>query len=126
MLEETGLIYEVGRWALHKAIEDYLRWRAADLAVVPIAVNVSPLQLRNRGFIDEIKQIIDLDAEAAAGLEVEITESLIMEDVEHTIASLAIRAMGVRIAIDDFGTAFSSLSCLSKLPLDTLKIAAHA
>jgi EAL domain-containing protein (putative c-di-GMP-specific phosphodiesterase class I) len=123
ILEETGLIYEVGRWALRKAIEDYLRWRAAGLAAVRIAVNVSPLQLRNRGFIAEIEQAIGIDAHAPAGLELEITESLIMEDVKHNIASLqAIRAMGVTIAIDDFGTGFSSLAYLSKLPVDTLKI----
>jgi diguanylate cyclase (GGDEF)-like protein/PAS domain S-box-containing protein len=123
ILEETGLIYEVGRWALRQAIADYLRWRAAGLAAVRIAVNVSPLQLRNPGFIAEIRQAIGIDAQAAAGLELEITESLIMEDVKHSIASLqAIRAMGVSIAIDDFGTGFSSLSYLSKLPVDTLKI----
>jgi diguanylate cyclase (GGDEF)-like protein/PAS domain S-box-containing protein len=123
ILEETGLIHEVGRWALRQAIEDYLRWRSAGLAAVRIAVNVSPLQLRNRDFIDEIKQAIGIDARAAAGLELEITESLIMEDVKHNIASLqAIRAMGITIAIDDFGTGFSSLSHLSKLPVDTLKI----
>ena len=123
VLEETGLIHEVGRWAMRKAIEDYLRWRAAGLKGVPIAVNVSPLQLRNRGFVDEIRQSISVDAHAAAGLELEITESLIMEDVKHSIASLkTIRTMGIGIVIDDFGTGFSSLSYLSKLPLDTLKI----
>lgn len=123
ILEETGLIYDVGRWALRQAIADYLRWRVAGLPAVRIAVNVSPLQLRNRGFIDEIKQVIGIDAQAAAGLELEITESLIMEDIKHNIASLqAIRAMGVSIAIDDFGTGFSSLSYLAKLPVDTLKI----
>ena len=123
ILEETGLIYDVGRWALRQAIADYLRWRAAGLPAVRIAVNVSPLQLRNRGFIAEIEQAIGIDAHAAAGLELEITESLIMEDVKHSIASLqAIRAMGVSIAIDDFGTGFSSLSYLAKLPVDTLKI----
>jgi diguanylate cyclase (GGDEF)-like protein len=123
ILEETGLIYDVGRWALRKAIEDYLRWRAAGLAAVRISVNVSPLQLRNRGFVAEIQQAIGIDPHAAAGLELEITESLIMEDVKRNIASLqAIRDMGVRIAIDDFGTGFSSLSHLSKLPVDTLKI----
>jgi diguanylate cyclase (GGDEF)-like protein/PAS domain S-box-containing protein len=123
ILEETGLINEVGRWALRKAIADYLRWRTAGLAAVRIAVNVSPLQLRNRGFIAEINQAIGIDAPAAAGLELEITESVIMEDVKHSIATLqAIRAMGVTIAIDDFGTGFSSLSSLAKLPVDTLKI----
>jgi diguanylate cyclase (GGDEF)-like protein len=123
ILEETGLIYEVGRWALRKAVEDYLRWRVMGLTAVPVAVNVSPLQLRDRGFIAEIKEVVGINAKAAAGLELEITESLIMEDIKHNIASLqAIRDMGVSIAIDDFGTGFSSLSYLSKLPVNTLKI----
>jgi len=123
VLEETGLIHEVGRWALRKAIEDYLRWRAAGLAAVRIAVNVSPLQLRSRGFIPEIEELISVDARAAAGLELELTESLVMQDVKHSIASLhAIRGMGVSVAIDDFGTGFSSLSYLARLPVDTLKI----
>jgi EAL domain-containing protein (putative c-di-GMP-specific phosphodiesterase class I) len=123
ILEETGLIHEVGRWALRRALADYLRWRSAGLAAVRIAVNVSPLQLRNRGFIAEIVQAIGIDAQAAAGLELEITESLIMEDVKRNIASLqAIRALGVTIGIDDFGTGFSSLAYLAKLPVDTLKI----
>ena len=123
ILEETGLIHEVGRWALRKAIADYLRWRTAGLPAVRIAVNVSPLQLRHRGFIAEIEQAIGIDAQAVAGLELEITENMIMEDVKQSIASLqAIRAMGVSIAIDDFGTGFSSLGYLSKLPVDTLKI----
>src|SRR6202789_445524 len=123
MLEETGLIYEVGRWALGKTIEDYLRWRKAGLPVVRVAVNVSPLQLRDRHFIDDIEQAIGNDPETAKGLELEITESMIMEDVDYSIAALRkIRSMGVTIAIDDFGTGFSSLSYLSKLPLDTLKI----
>ncbi|NQU40249.1 MAG: EAL domain-containing protein [Lentisphaerae bacterium] len=123
VLEETGLIHEVGRWALRKAMSDYLRWRAAGLAAVRLAVNVSPQQLRNTNFVDEIRQVVALDAHAADGLELEITESLIMDDVALSIASLqAIRALGVTIAIDDFGTGYSSLSYLSKLPIDTLKI----
>jgi EAL domain-containing protein (putative c-di-GMP-specific phosphodiesterase class I)/GGDEF domain-containing protein len=129
ILEETGLIHEVGRWALGKALEDYQRWRRAKLPAVRIAVNVSPLQLRSRSFVREIEQAIYAAAdaagvlEAACGLELELTESLIMENVTHSIASLsAIRALGITIAIDDFGTGFSSLSYLSKLPVDTLKI----
>jgi EAL domain-containing protein (putative c-di-GMP-specific phosphodiesterase class I) len=123
ILEQTGLIHKVGRWALRQAIKDYLGWRAAGLPVVRIAVNVSPLQLRDRGFIAEVRQAISIDAQAAAGLELEITESLIMENVEHSIASLrALRDMGISIAIDDFGTGFSSLSYLSKFSVDSLKI----
>jgi diguanylate cyclase (GGDEF)-like protein/PAS domain S-box-containing protein len=123
ILEETGLIQEVGRWALNEAVADYGRWRKTGLRAVPIAVNVSPLQLRDRGFVPEIEHALAGDPQAAAGLELEITESVIMEDVRFSIASLrAIRALGVRIAIDDFGTGFSSLSYLARLPVHTLKI----
>jgi diguanylate cyclase (GGDEF)-like protein/PAS domain S-box-containing protein len=123
VLEESGLIHEVGRWALQQAISDYLRWRSLGLTAVRVSVNVSALQLRNRSFIDEVKQAIGVDPAAAAGLELEITESVIMEDVRHTADSLrSIRAMGVSIAIDDFGTGFSSLAYLSRLSADTLKI----
>ena len=123
ILEDTGLIKEVGLWALHTALAEHLRWRSAGLPALRIAVNVSALQLRSRGFVAEIAQIVASSPNAAAGLELEITESLIMEDVKHSAVTLrAIRAMGVRIAIDDFGTGFSSLSYLSKLPVDTLKI----
>jgi len=123
ILEETGLIYEVGRWALHRAIGDYLRWIRAGLAAVRIAVNVSPQQLRHRDFVGEIKLAVGSDPATAAGLELEITESMVMQDFKHNIVSLhAIRALGVCVAIDDFGTGFSSLSYLAKLPVDTLKI----
>lgn len=123
ILEETGMIHEVGQWALLQALNDNLRWRAAKLSPVRIAVNVSPLQLRHRGFVDQVRKAVGLDPLAATGLELEITESLIMEDVNRNIASLnEIRALGVTIAIDDFGTGFSSLSYLAKLPVDTLKI----
>ena len=123
ILEDTGLIHDVGRWALRQTIEDYQRWRNDGLPAVRIAVNVSPLQLRDSNFVADIQQAISVAAEAAAGLQLEITESLIMQDVNHSIVSLlAIRALGVTIAIDDFGTGFSSLNYLAKLPVDTLKI----
>lgn len=123
ILEETGLIYDVGRWALRNALETHLRWRNEGRPAICIAVNVSPLQLRHRDFVSRIRRAISIDPDAAAGLELELTESLVMEDIKHSIASLhAIREMGVTIAIDDFGTGFSSLSYLAKLPVDTLKI----
>jgi diguanylate cyclase (GGDEF)-like protein/PAS domain S-box-containing protein len=123
ILEETGLIHEVGRWALNHAMDDYLRWRSAGLPVVRIAVNLSPPQLRHRDFVAEVRRIVGMGENAAAGLEFELTESLIMEDVQLSINNLqALRVMGVRVAIDDFGTGFSSLSYLSKLPIDTVKI----
>jgi diguanylate cyclase (GGDEF)-like protein/PAS domain S-box-containing protein len=123
ILEETGLMHDVGRWALNEAVTTYRRWHQSGMKAVCIAVNVSPMQLRNRGFVAEIRQAIEDDPMAAAGLELELTESLIMEDVRVSIASLrAVRALGVRIAIDDFGTGFSSLSYLARLPVHTLKI----
>jgi diguanylate cyclase (GGDEF)-like protein len=123
ILEDTGLIHDVGRWALRKAVEDHQRWRTEGSPAVRIAVNVSPLQLRNQNFVAELQEAISAAPEAAAGLQLEITESVIMQDVNHSIGSLlAIRALGVTIAIDDFGTGFSSLSYLAKLPVDTLKI----
>jgi EAL domain-containing protein (putative c-di-GMP-specific phosphodiesterase class I) len=123
VLEEIGLIHEVGRWAMGQASLDYQRWHAAGLQPVRIAVNVSSLQLRNRAFCDEVRQLTESHDQAAVGLELEITESLIMEDVKHSISCLqTLRALGLTIAIDDFGTGFSSLSYLSKLPVDSLKI----
>lgn len=123
ILEETGLIYDVGRWALRQAIKDYLYWRKAGLTAVRIAVNVSPLQLRQSNFIAEIEQAIGVDADAAGALEVEITESVVMEDIKHSIDLLkTLRSMGISVAIDDFGTGFSSLGYLAKLPADHLKI----
>ncbi|MBA2239354.1 MAG: EAL domain-containing protein [Lysobacter sp.] len=123
ILEETGLIHEVGRWALHKAMQDRLCWLNAGFSAMRISVNVSALQLRDRGFVADIEDALGLDSRAAAGLELEITESMIMLDIERGIASLrAIREMGVSVALDDFGTGFSSLSYLARLPIDALKV----
>ncbi len=123
VLEETGLIHQVGAWALRRAMKDFLRWRNHGLRAVPIAVNVSPIQLRKRSFVEEIEQVLSTGFNAADGLELEITESVMMSSVMQTIDTLrAVRSLGVKIAIDDFGTGFSSLNYLSRLPVDILKI----
>ncbi|WP_052750145.1 EAL domain-containing protein [Arsukibacterium sp. MJ3] len=123
ILEETGLIHEVGRWALHQAITDNRHWRNTRPPALRIAVNVSALQLYRADFITEVEQAVALDTHAAQGLELEITESMLMTDISRNIASLKmIRNQGISIAIDDFGTGYSSLSYLAKLPVDTLKI----
>jgi diguanylate cyclase (GGDEF)-like protein len=123
VLEATGLIHDVGRWAIQQALQDYLRWRAAGLRAVPIAVNVSSLQLRSPSFVDEIAQAIGVESGAHEGLQLEITESMIMGDIEASIVTLQkIRSMGISIALDDFGTGFSSLSYLARLPVTTIKI----
>ena len=123
ILEQTGLINEVGRWAVQQAITDRLRWCQRGLPAVPIAVNVSQLQLRDPTFISQLRRAIAVAPGVAQGLELEITESMIMHDVDQSIASLkTIREMGISVSIDDFGTGFSSLGYLAKLPIDTLKI----
>jgi EAL domain-containing protein (putative c-di-GMP-specific phosphodiesterase class I) len=123
ILEETGLIYDVGLWALQQALQDFLRWHAVGLNMVRIAVNVSPLQMRPPGFVVAIEQIVAIDPRAAQGLARGITEGMVMADMTQAISSLhAIRGLGISIAIDDFGTGYSALDYLSKLPVDTLKI----
>jgi PAS domain S-box-containing protein/diguanylate cyclase (GGDEF)-like protein len=123
LLEETGLILEVGRWVLLKAREDYDSWRTAGIEAPRIAVNVSQFQLRQRDFVDVVREATASASTGIHGLDIEITESLIMSDVKGNIEKLhAIQQLGVTIALDDFGTGYSSLSYLAKLPVDYLKI----
>lgn len=123
VIEDSGLIHEVGAWAIRQAMLDSKRWREQGLPAVRIAVNVSPRQLRNPAFVPLVWRILAAAQQSAADLELEITESVIMDGIQQNIAVLqAIREMGVQIAIDDFGTGFSSLSYLARLPVDTLKI----
>ena len=123
LLEETGMILEVGHWAMFQALYDYGKWLSRGLNPPRIAVNVSPIQLRQKNFNDVVHDALMRHPESAHGLDLEITESLIMEDIEGNIDRLrAVKTMGVKIAIDDFGTGYSSLSYLARLPVDALKI----
>jgi diguanylate cyclase (GGDEF)-like protein len=122
LLEETGLILEVGSWALKQAVSDHRKWSANGLAIPRVAVNVSALQLRQRNFVATLEQALHEGAQPV-GLDLEITETLVMQDVEATTAKLkSARELGVQIAIDDFGTGYSSLAYLARLPVHTLKI----
>ncbi|CAA9890867.1 EAL domain-containing protein [Candidatus Methylobacter favarea] len=123
LLEETGLIIEAGRWALEKAVADSLVWQAKGFRSPRIAVNVSPIQLRQKDFVNTVASALSGAGKGMVELELEITESLIMQDIEANIQKLRrIREMNVEVSIDDFGTGYSSLSYLSKLPVNTLKI----
>jgi EAL domain-containing protein (putative c-di-GMP-specific phosphodiesterase class I) len=123
LLEETGMILEAGRWALAKAASDSLAWQSKGLRVLRIAVNVSPIQLQQKDFVGMVAQVISGAGNTAVELELEITESLIMQDIEANIQKLrGIREMGIEVAIDDFGTGYSSLSYIAKLPVNALKI----
>ena len=122
LMEETGLILEAGAWALSKAVGDYARWLALGLPAPRIAVNVSPIQLRKRDFLDTLQSAIR-GGPNPPGIDLEITESLIMEDIQSNIRKLKdVRDLGMEIAIDDFGTGYSSLGYLAKLPVQMLKI----
>jgi diguanylate cyclase (GGDEF)-like protein/PAS domain S-box-containing protein len=122
LLEENGMIVEVGEWALRQASLDRTRWLEQHLAAPRVAVNVSTVQLRRDDFVRSISQIVRLSG-AASGLDIEVTESILLSDVADNLVKLAaIRALGVGIALDDFGTGYSSLGYLAKLPVATLKI----
>lgn len=123
VLEETGMINELGLWALRCALTDYVKWSTAGLQPPRVAVNVSAIQLARKDFVREVRSVLDETAGKGDWLELEITESMLMEDIETSSAKLrAIRDMGVHITIDDFGTGHSSLAYLAKLPINTLKI----
>jgi len=123
LLEETGMILEVGTWAIRQALEDSRLWQAKPVRPPRIAVNVSPLQLQQKDFVDVVRQAVEQNVDGGRELDLEITESLIMQNVEGNVQKLrAIRDMGVNIAVDDFGTGYSSLGYLAKLPVNALKI----
>jgi len=123
LLEETGMIVEVGAWAMKRAVTQHEAWQAAGLQPPPIAVNVSQVQLKRKDFVTSVQQAIAIAGKPEHGLDLEITESMIMEDIESSIEKLKIiRALGVEISIDDFGTGYSSLRYLTRLPITALKI----
>jgi diguanylate cyclase (GGDEF)-like protein/PAS domain S-box-containing protein len=123
VLEETGLILGVGQWVIEEAIATYRDWRRRGLSTPRIAVNVSALQLREKDFAEKVRDALSGEAPEDCRLDLEITESLLMQDIAGSIQKLdAVRKLGVRISLDDFGTGHSSLGYLSRLPIDTLKI----
>ena len=122
VLEATQMIVEVGEWVLDQALEDARRWFDAGLQT-RVAINVSPWQLRRGNFADRVLARLNGRECFPGGLDLEITESALLQDPDETRRKLELlRVSGVGIAIDDFGTGYSSLSRLSMLPVDTLKI----
>ncbi len=123
ILEETGLILDVGQWVIGQSMKDYQSWCSKGLNPPPIAVNISALQLAQTDFIERLDEIILQDASQAPWLELEITETVIMEQLDDNVQKLhAVRERGMGISIDDFGTGYSSLRYMSKLPVTALKI----
>jgi diguanylate cyclase (GGDEF)-like protein len=122
LLEETGLITEIGRWVLERACAQGAEWREAGYPV-GIAVNVSARQLDRDEIVADVQHALSESGLGPSALTLEITETTLMRDAEDTVRRLtAIKALGVRVAIDDFGTGYSSLAHLRQFPVDALKI----
>lgn len=123
MAEENGLIVEIGRWVLEEACTQLMRWHKAGFDQLSVAVNISGRQFRQTRIPETVKEILDTTGLAAKFLELELTESLLVDDVEHAVETMyQLKDMGVKLVIDDFGTGYSSLSYLKQFPVDKLKI----
>jgi EAL domain-containing protein (putative c-di-GMP-specific phosphodiesterase class I) len=117
------MIVDAGRWVLAQAVSDYRKWVHQGLEPPPIAVNISALELRQNDFVDAVQRAISEVGSTTRAIDLEITESVLMEDIAQCLPKLeAVRALGVGIALDDFGTGYSSLSYVTRLPVTALKI----
>ncbi|MGE5546955.1 MAG: putative bifunctional diguanylate cyclase/phosphodiesterase [Solirubrobacterales bacterium] len=124
VMEESGLIGRVGEWSIEAACRQYRAWSDAGLAPLPrIAINLSVRQLRQPGFVERVERILADTGVSADALEFEVTEGMVMKDAANAVAVLRhLSSLGIRLAMDDFGTGTSSLSVLKRLPVDTIKI----
>ncbi|MCG8427375.1 MAG: EAL domain-containing protein [Chromatiales bacterium] len=123
LAEETGLIVPIGEWVLRESCRQAQAWRQQGHQQLQIAVNISAVQLRRENFVDSVKSTLIDTGLPASVLELELTESTIMEHIAQFAESMAqLQSLGVALAIDDFGTGYSSLNYLKRLPINTLKI----
>ena len=123
LAEESGLIKSIGEWALQTATRQHQRWREQGLPPIRIGVNLSSLQFRDQDWVRTIENVLKEGKLDPQYLELELTEGIVMRDVEETMTTLYyLKKLGIALAIDDFGTGYSSLSYLKRLPLDTIKI----
>lgn len=121
--EDSGLIVPLSQWVLQEACQQACLWQAEGMRPLYLSVNVSAIDFRQRGFVEGIARTLKETGLDPTQLELEITESVLMQNIDTTVATLrAIKQLGVRLAIDDFGTGYSSLSYLQKFPVDVLKI----
>ena len=123
VLEETGMVVEVGAWAIQTACAQHQKWVDAGLGQKRMAVNLSARQLRELSFVSVLQNILQDSGMSPEWLEIEITETMLMSDTESAVMSLnVLHDMGIHVAMDDFGTGYSSLSYLKRFPIDTIKI----
>ncbi|QJD92693.1 EAL domain-containing protein [Duganella dendranthematis] len=123
LAEESGMIIALGDWVLRSACAQNRAWQRAGLAPLRISVNVSPRQFEDPQLVERVQRALADSGLTAEWLELEVTEGVIMRDLQQAVAKMAaVRAMGVSLSIDDFGTGYSSLSALKSFPISTLKI----
>ncbi len=123
LAEETGLIFPLGAWVLESACREAVHWRTQGLQWVRVLVNISTRQFLQKDFLGSVTGTLERTGLPPSRLELELTESVVINDVETTIDRMkALRELGMRVAIDDFGTGYSSLSYLRRLPFDTVKL----
>jgi len=123
LAEETGLIVPIGKWVLETACAQNMAWQRQGLPAIRIAVNLSPRQFADPNLLHDIRAALEKSGMPAQLLELEITESMVMHNVERTVRVLeAIKSLGITLAIDDFGTGYSSMSLVKKFSIDALKI----
>ncbi|MEW6054615.1 MAG: EAL domain-containing protein [Nitrospirota bacterium] len=123
LAEESGLIIPIGQWILRNACSQSLAWQKAGMKPLRMTVNVSGIQFRQGNFIESVSQTLRETGLDPAHLQLELTESIIMQHSEDTVKKLhALQSMGIRISLDDFGTGYSSLNYLKRFPISTLKI----
>jgi diguanylate cyclase (GGDEF)-like protein len=123
LAEETGLIVAIGKWALETACAQNVAWQKQGFPRLRMAVNLSPRQFADEQLLSSIQAILERSGMAPELLELEITESMVLQNVERALRLLrAIKKIGVRLAIDDFGTGYSSMSLIKQFPIDTLKV----
>ncbi len=121
--EETGLIVPIGEWILNKAVAQLTTWHQTGRVPIGMSINLSAKQFQNKEFFSIVKRIVDKSSVDPRFMTLEITESLLIKDIEHAIGTLRrFREMGLMLSIDDFGTGYSSLKYLSEFPVDELKI----
>ena len=121
--EQCGYIVPIGRWVLRQACMQSRIWLDANLPVIPIAVNISAVELRSKHFVEHVRAILQETGAEPSSLEFELTETALMQDPQSTIGVLKeLKDMGIPLTLDDFGTGFSSLSYLRRFPIDALKI----
>ncbi len=123
LAEESNLIQPLGQWVLNRACEDYRSWQRSLVAPTKVSLNLSLKQLHQQRFLEQLKSVLRSHSISPTSLELEITETTLMDDAERTVKLLnALYGMGLHLTIDDFGTGYSSLSALQQFPITTLKI----